>query len=128
MSECRQAWAPRPPTPCMVEGSGRGNLVRLRRLTGRCDPPYGTAGIFRNQQCPVLVDGDADRAAPDFGIVDHEAGGEILVFARRRAVPHRYADDLVAGAFGAIPRAVLGGENTAAVLGRELLQTHRLQD
>src|SRR6202451_3551914 len=84
------------------------------------NPPYGTAGIFRDQQCPVLIDGDAYRAAPDLRIVDHEAGGEILVFARRRAVPHRYADDLVAGAFGAIPGAVLGGEDVAAIFGREL--------
>src|SRR5580704_11121278 len=104
-----------PLTPCPFEGSGRGNLLCRRRLTGIADPPYGTAGIFRNQQCPVLVDGDADRAAPDLRIVDHEAGGEILVLARRRAVLHQDADDLVAGAFGAIPGAVLGGENVAAV-------------
>src|SRR5580693_6228334 len=113
-------------TPGAVRGflwsmrSGCWGSARLCGLTGIGYPPYGTAGIFRNQQCPVLVDGDADRAAPDLRIIDHEAGGEILVFARRRAVLHRHADDLVAGAFGAIPRAVLGGENIAAVLGREL--------
>src|SRR5580704_11636771 len=91
-----------------------------RRLTRVGNPPYGTAGIFRNQERPVLVDGDADRAAPDLRIVDDEAGGEILIFAGRRAVLHQDTDDLVAGAFGAIPRAVLGSENVAAVFGREL--------
>src|ERR1700686_3657720 len=107
-------------TPRAVRRFRRGGSARLLSLTGIGNPPYGTAGIFRDQQCPVLIDGDADRAAPDLRIVDHEAGGEIFVFARRRAVFHQYTDDLVAGAFGAIPGAVLGGENIAAVLGREL--------
>src|SRR5580658_8887360 len=90
-------------TPGAVRGFRRRGSARLRGLTGIADPPYGTAGIFRNQQRPVLVDGDADRAAPDLRIVDHEACGEILVLARWRAVLHQDADDLVAGAFGAIP-------------------------
>src|SRR5580692_5192199 len=98
-------------TPGAVRGFRLRGSARLLGLSRIGNPPYGTAGIFRNQQCPVLIDGHADRAAPDLRIVDHEAGGEILVFARRRTVMHRYADDLVAGAFGAIPRAVLGGEN-----------------
>ncbi len=84
------------------------------------DAPDGAARVLGDQQCPVLVDGHADRAAPDLRIVDHEAGGEILVFAGRRAVLHDHADDLVAGAFGAVPGAVFGGENVAAVLRREL--------
>src|SRR5579864_4074094 len=110
----------RPPTPGRVEGSGSGNLGRPRCLTGIGNPPYGTVGIFGSQQRAVLVDGNADRAAPDRRIVDHEAGGEIFVRAGRRAVLRRHADDLVAGALGSIPRAVLGGENVAAVLGRKL--------
>src|ERR1700733_7797695 len=111
-----------PPGPgCRATNAWRGRRVpaaggsaRLCGLTRIGNPPYGIAGIFGNQQCPVLVDRDANRAAPDLRIIDHEAGGEILVFAGRRAVLHRYTDDLVAGAFGAIPRAVLGGENIAA--------------
>src|SRR5580704_8775586 len=117
-----------PPGPgCRATNAWRGPRVpaaggsaRLLSLTRVGNPPYGTAGVFRNQERPVPVDRDADRAAPDLRIVDREAGGEILVFAGRRAVLHRYTDDLVAGAFGAIPRAVLGGENIAAVRGREL--------
>src|SRR3984885_8498749 len=104
-------------TPGAVRGFRRGWSAPLRGLTRIGNPPHGTAGIFRNQQRPVLIDGNADRAAPDLRIADHEAGGEILVFARRRAVFHQYADDLVAGAFGAIPGAMLGGKNIAAVLG-----------
>ena len=46
---------------------------------------------------------------------------EVLVFAGRLAVLHRHADDLVAGAAGPVPRAVLGGEGVVAVLLRELV-------
>src|ERR1700733_6465204 len=101
-------------TPGAVRGFRGGGSAPLRGLTRIGNPPYGTAGIFRNQQRPVLIDGNADRAAPDLRIVDHEAAGEILIFARRRTVPHRHAYDLVAGAFGAIPGAMLGSKDVAA--------------
>src|ERR1700722_15425874 len=90
-------------TPGAVREFRRGGLAPLRGLTRIGNPPYGTAGIFRDQQRPVLIDGNADRGAPDCRIVDHETGGEIFVPPRWGAVPHRHADDLVAGAFGAIP-------------------------
>jgi len=65
--------------------------------------------------------GDADRPPPHRGVADDEAGGEILVFAGRHAVLDDHADHLVSGALAAIPRAVLGGEDVAAVFRRELL-------
>ena len=52
-------------------------------------------------------------------LVDHEAGQEILVLAGRDAVLEEHAHDLVARAAGAVPGAVEGREDVAAVLGRE---------
>src|ERR1700733_563076 len=94
--------------------------MRLRSLAGIGNAPDAAAGVFGNQQRAVLVHRNPDRAAPDFGIADHEAGGEIVIFAGRRAVFDDDADDFVAGAFGPIPRAMLGGENVAAIVRREL--------
>src|SRR5438552_3992852 len=62
-----------------------------------------------------------DRPAPHRGVVDAEAGDEILVFAGRHAVFHESADDLVAGASRAVPGAVLGGKGAAVIFGAELV-------
>ena len=69
----------------------------------------------------VLGDGHADRPAPDVAVGGDEADEEVLVLAGRLAVLQRDADHLVAGPPGAVPRAVLGGEDVALVLGGELV-------
>src|SRR5271155_2888057 len=80
-----------------------GSSLRLRGVAGIGDAPDGAARILGDQNLAVLVYGDADRATPDFGIVDPKSGGEIVVFAGRHAVLHDHADDFVAGAFRAVP-------------------------
>ena len=59
----------------------------------------------RPQTCPSPID---------------ESGEKILIFAGCVAVLHRQSNHFVAGALGAIPRAVLAGESVALELGREL--------
>src|SRR4029077_5219377 len=95
-------------------------LARRRGLARIVKAPDRAARILRHQEAAVLVDGDANWAAPRLRIIDDESGGEILIFAARHAVLHNDANDFVAGAFGAVPRTVLGGKNIAAVLGRKL--------
>src|SRR6202011_4586218 len=45
---------------------------------------------------------------------------EILILAGGHAVPKLDADDLIPGAFGAVPRAVLGRKRIASVLSGKL--------
>src|ERR1700689_5219431 len=64
-----------------------------------------------------MGDGDPDGAAPYLGVVDDEAGYEILIFAGRPAVLEANAEPLVAGAQRPVPRAVLGRETVAGIFG-----------
>ncbi len=66
-------------------------------------PPQRSIAILGEQQRAVGGLGHIDRAAPDFCVVDDEAGDEILLGAGRLAVFKTQADDLVAGAAGAVP-------------------------
>src|ERR1700734_1460038 len=65
---------------------------------------------------------DADRATPDALVVANEADKKILILARRLAVFHQEADDLVAGALCPVPRAVQGDEGVAFVFGGKLIR------
>src|SRR5438445_8056361 len=89
-------------------------LDQCRLPTAPGDAPDRAVAVFADEERAVLGDGDADRAGPDGSIVDHEAGQKILVFAGRLATLQQYADDLVAGALGAVPGAVERGEDVAA--------------
>jgi len=75
----------------------------LRGLSGISNPPNRAAAVLGNEQGAILVHCHADRPPPDFGIVDNEGGNEIVVFAGRDSVLDDDADDLIAGALGAIP-------------------------
>src|SRR3984885_5189074 len=121
-----------PPTPgspgpthrsvgCSGPGSRRNSvLAGCRGFAGIRDSPDRAARILGDQQRAVLGYRHADGPAPDLRIVNHEAGGEIVVFAGRHAVVHDDADDLVSGALRSVPRPMLGGECVAAVAGRKL--------
>src|SRR5205085_10063078 len=64
----------------------------------------------------------AHRAPPHLALGGDEAGEEVLVLAGGLVLAvERDPDHLVAGADAAVPRAVLGGEEVAAVSGGELL-------
>src|SRR4051812_41617067 len=67
------------------------------------DPPDRAVAVFGYEQRAVMRHGDADRPPPYFGIADHEASDEILVFARRDSVLETDPDHLVAGAFRPVP-------------------------
>ena len=87
---------------------------RVRLLSRVADPPDAIAAVVGDQQRAVRRDRDADRAAPDVPVVDDEAGHEVLVFAAGVAgLVQRDANQLVADADRAVPRAVFGGEDVA---------------
>src|SRR5215472_19037698 len=86
----------------------------LRAAPG--DAPDRAAAVLAYQQRAVVRDRHADRAAPDRGVVDHEAGQEILVFAGRHAVLEMDTDQLVSGPLRPVPRAMLGDERIIAIL------------
>src|SRR5271165_2014600 len=84
------------------------------------DAPDRAAAVFADEERAVPSNGDAHRAGPDISVADHEAGQEILVFAGRLAVVQQSTDYLVPSPLGAVPGAVKGGEDVAAVVGRKL--------
>ena len=63
----------------------------------------------------------ADRARPNRGVVHHEAGHEVLVFAGRHPVLQARADHLVAGPLPPVPRSVLGRKRIPTIFRRELV-------
>src|SRR5579883_3303591 len=84
-----------------------GAKLRLRVA----HPPDRTRAVVGDEQRTVAGHGNADRAAPDGAVVEHEAGEEILILAAgARSTVARHADHFVAGARRLVPRAVLGGE------------------
>src|SRR5216683_2068168 len=99
---------------CMAKRSA----LRLFALVRNA--PDDLAAVIADQQGAVPGDRHADGAAPDISIRRDEAGQEVLVLARRRAVAQGNANDLVAGALRAVPRAVLRGEDVAGILPGEL--------
>ncbi len=64
---------------------------------------------------PSCATATRDRAPPDGGVGGHEPGHEVLVGTAAGAD----ADQLIAGAQLAVPRAVQGDEGTAGVVGAE---------
>src|SRR5262245_36007206 len=91
-----------------------GGVEALRSMA---DAPDRPVAVLRHQERPVAGDRDADRPAPDFVVVDDEAGDEILVFAGRYPILQPDADDLVSGPLGAVPRPVRGRKHVAAIVG-----------
>ena len=67
--------------------------IRQPLFPAVADPPDRPVCVVADEQRTVMRDRHADRAAPHRGVIDHEAGHEILVFAARRAVDHVDAND-----------------------------------
>src|ERR1700730_10557911 len=74
-----------------------------RLLTGVDDVPDRLRAVVGDKQRPILAHRYADRPAPDLAIRRHEARKEVFILSGRMAVPHGDADDLIAGAMGAVP-------------------------
>src|ERR1700730_15413014 len=64
-----------------------------------------------------MRNGDTDRPCPHLGIVDDKPGDEILVFAGGYPVFETNANDLIAGVFEPVPRAMLGRKTIAGIFG-----------
>ncbi len=77
--------------------------------------PDGAAAVVGYVEAAVGAYGYAYGAAPDLAVGGYEAGEEVVVFAGGVAVLHGDDDDFVAGAVGAVPAAVLGGEGITVV-------------
>ena len=63
----------------------------------------------------------ANGARPNRGVVQNEAGHEVLIFAGRYPVLQARPDHLVAGPFRSVPRAVLSRKRIPEVFRRELI-------
>src|ERR1700730_3294635 len=85
------------------------------------NPPDSSVAVFRDKQGAVVRCGNADRTAPDVGVVDDKSGDEVLVFAGRHAIFHPDADHFIAGPLRPVPGAVLGRKAIAAIFGREVV-------
>src|SRR5580704_14522737 len=93
----------------------------LRVAARIADAPDGIRSVIGYEERSIGSNGDADWASPDVAVVHHEPGDEIFVLATGAAgLVHGHTDHFVTGADGAVPRAVFGGEDIAAILGRKL--------
>src|SRR3954453_265916 len=92
----------------------RSREPRAALLAHVADAPDGLAAVVGDQQRAVARDGDAHRPPPHAAVARGEAGEKILVLAAGSILPvQRHPDHLVAGALGAVPGSVLGGEDVA---------------
>ena len=91
--------------------------------------PDGAVAVFADKKSFVSADGDSDGATPDFAVWCDKAGDKIFAITPRLSgrMIKRYAHDLVAGAFPAIPGTVERGEDVAFVFGRKLVAIVKAQ-
>src|SRR5207248_5692586 len=85
------------------------------------DPPDFSGAVVGDQQRAVAEHKEAGRTSPDASarLVGHPSDDEIVVAAGWMAVLEWNADDFVAGAARAVPRAVQADEGAAAIVRRE---------
>src|SRR5258707_13855490 len=88
---------------------------RLSPFRDVADAPDGFGSVVGEIEGAILGDGDADGAAPRFPARGDEAGDEILKDSAGVAVVQGNAHHFIAGAVGAVPGAVLGGEQVATI-------------
>src|SRR5271156_4417810 len=80
------------------------------------DVPDRARTVVGDEQAAVLGDGAAYGSAPHLAVFCDETGEKVLEASIGMAAVHRDADDLIAGAVGAVPGAVFGGEGVAVIL------------
>src|SRR5690349_5757154 len=101
------------------ESPNRKRSARVR------DAVDDVAIVVAEKQSPVVHRRYIRGPTPRLAIRPDEADEEVFVLARRLAVLDGYAHDLVAGAIGAVPRAVEDGERVADVVRRECRAARR---
>src|SRR6266436_3077546 len=94
-------------------GVARGRWVLV------CDPPDRAVAVLRNEERTVMRDGEPNGPSPHLLVADDKPGDEVLIFASGHTIPKTDANDLVAGAFGPVPGAVLGCKTITDIVGRE---------
>src|SRR5580704_17176895 len=98
-----------------LRAAARSSLSRVD------DAPDGFRAVIGDKQRAILGNRDAHGASPNVAIVHDEARHEIFVFAACvTSLMQGHANDLIAHADRAIPRAVFGSEDVALVFRREL--------
>src|SRR5262249_43955295 len=83
------------------------------------DAPHRAVAVFCDEQRAVVGDRHADWTTPDAPVVYDEARQEIVILAGGHAVIHAHADDFVACAGSAVPRAVERGKGVALIVARK---------
>src|SRR6266481_7855211 len=95
--------------------------IFLRVAARVADPPDGIRAVIGDKQRAIRGHGDADGASPDVAVVYYKPGDEVLVLAAGTAgLVHGDANHFIAGADGAVPGAVFGGEDIAAIFSGKL--------
>jgi hypothetical protein len=89
-------------------------------LPGVAHPPDGFRPLVGYQDRSVFRHGNSHRTSPHLALRGDESSEEILIHAAGFAFFQWNPDDFAAGTVRAIPRSVLGREQVAAILGREL--------
>jgi hypothetical protein len=56
------------------------------------DAPYGAVSVFADEKSAVMRHRHADRARPNRGIINDEAGHEVFIFAGRHPIPQARSD------------------------------------
>src|SRR5262249_1624175 len=95
--------------------------MRSRVLPYVAHAPDRSRTVIADEERSVFAHSYAHRPSPDFAFFCDEAGKEVLVLAASVAVLEWNADDRISRALVAVPRAMLGREDIAAIFFRELL-------
>src|SRR5262249_6683888 len=77
----------------------RAQLERVLWATAIGNSPHRAVTVLADEETSVMRHRHPDGARPNRGVVDDEAGHEVLIFAGRYPVLQARADHLVAGPF-----------------------------
>lgn len=85
-------------------------------LAGVCDAPNASRAVVRDIERSIAACSNTNRTAPDLTVFGYESSEKVFITSIGVAIVHGNPDDLVTGASGAVPGAVLGGKGVAVVL------------
>src|SRR5579863_530761 len=93
---------------------------RLRQLipglfASSFNVPDRPASVIHDEERTVLAHCDPHRPAPNSAVLGHKAGQEVVVLATGVTFLRGNEDDLISRPLGAVPGAMLGGEDAPFV-------------
>src|SRR5271167_357194 len=119
-------WFRRRDKPSLTRDSPRSIAQWL--LSCVADSPDGLRAVIGYEQRAILGDGDAHGPSPNVAIIHDESCHEIFIFAGSVAgLMQGHANDFIAHANRAIPRAMFSSENIALVFLWELFAVIKRQ-